>query len=191
MKKKSRLDYRTIKKTKINKNPGSVKNARTRAEKRQRIERALATRAARTEIKKARYKKMYQASSNHKKSIKYPEIGDKILVIQKKYLDMIFARIKTLECRSQPLDYLKKGDILFLQETTKPHTIRGYVVFQGYIQFESQIHFETLSNEHRVFDKKLEETNYKYGYRLSKPHEYDEVLKCESTGQQRKIIRLY
>ena len=40
-----------------------------------------------------------------------------------------------------------------------------------------------LEIEHRVFDKKLEETNYKYGYRFSGPHEYDEVLKCESTEQ--------
>ena len=61
-----------------------------------------------------------------------------------------------------------------------------------YIEFESQIHFQNLSNEHRVFDKTLEETGFKYGYIFSKPHEYDEVFKCESTGQQRKIIiRIY
>ena len=74
---------------------------------------------------------------------------------------------------------------------TNPNTIRGYFVFEGYIEFESQIHFKSLEIEHRVFDQKLEETNYKFGYRFSGPHEYDEVLRCESTGQQRKIVRIY
>ena len=189
----SSLDGRTIRKRKINKNPGSIKDAVyvTKSVKRKRIDRGLDTRASRSEKKRARIKKMHQANPKNQKAIKYPTIGDKILVIDKKNLDLIFAEIKTLECRKDPLNYLKEGDILFLQETTKPNTIRGYVVFQGYLKFESQIHFQRLSNQHRVFDKRLEETNYQYGYRLSNPHEYDEVLKCESTGQQRKIIRLY
>ena len=190
MKRKSCLDNRTVRKRKRNKNPGSIKNARTRSDKRRKTERALATKAAEEKRMKDKLKKMNQANKNHQKSIKYPKIGDKILVIKKIYLDMIFNRIKTIECRSDPLKYLKKGDILFLQNTDKPNTIRGYVVFDGYFAFESQIHFQNLSNEHRVFDKTLEETNYKYGYRFSKPHEYKEVLKCESTGQQRKIINL-
>ena len=102
---------------------------------------------------------------------------------------MIFKGIKTLECRNQPLNYLNPGDVLYLQETTKPDTIRGYVIFGGWIEFESETHFQRLSNAHRVFDKTLEETGYTHGYIFSKPHEYSEVIRCESTGQQRKLIR--
>ena len=35
----------------------------------------------------------------------------------------------------------------------------------------------------------MKETGWTHGYKFSKPHEYDEVLRCESTGQQRKLIR--
>jgi len=189
----SSLDARTIRKRKRNKNPGSIKDAAyvTKSVTRKKIGRGLVTRASKAKRKRERIKKIHQANPKNQKAIKHPKIGDKILVIDKKNLDAIFARIKTLECRKDPLNYLKEGDILFLQETTKPNTIRGYVVFQGCFEFESQIHFQSLSNQHGVFDKRLEETNYKCGYRFSKPHEYHEVLKCESTGQQRKIIRLY
>ena len=110
-------------------------------------------------------------------------------MIQKKYLDLIFKRIKTLELRPQPLNYLRPGDIFFLQDTTKPGTIRGYVTFEGYIEFESEAHFQSLSNAHGVFDETMEETGWEFGYKFSKPHEYDEIIRCESSGQQRKLIR--
>ena len=42
---------------------------------------------------------------------------------------------------------------------------------------------------HRVFDKTMKETGYKHEYKIFKPHQYDEVIRCESTGQQRKLVR--
>ena len=65
----------------------------------------------------------------------------------------------------------------------------GYVIFEGYIEFESEAHFQRLSNAHSVFDKTMKETGWTHGYKFSKPHEHDEVLRCESTGQQRKLVR--
>lgn len=186
----SSLDARTIRKRRRTMNPGSVINARTRSDKRKRIQRGLDTRSMRKIRKMETIQKMHKANPKNRKEIVYPKVEDKVLVIEKKYLDMIFARIKTLECRSNPIRYLNKGDILFLQEKNKPDTIRGYTVFEGCIEFESQIHFQNLSNGHRVFDKTLQESGYKFAYIFSKPHEYDEVLECESTGQQRKIIRV-
>ena len=188
-KRKTSLDNRTVKKRKKNKNPGSLKNARSRSETRKRISRGLKTKEADKDTRENRLKKMWAANECHQKAIKYPQALDSILVIEKKYLDMIFSRIKTLECRNDPLNYLDPGDVLYLQETTKPGTIRGYVIFEGYIEFESQAHFQRLSNAHRVFDQTLEESGYTHGYKFSKPHEYDEVIRVESTGQQRKLVR--
>ena len=127
----STLDIRTVKKKKVNKNPGSVKNARSRSEKRMRITRGLKTKEMQKDIKKARLRKLWAANGCHQKAIKYPKILDSILVIKKIYLDMIFRGIKTLECRTQPLNYLDPGDVLYLQERNKPGTIRGYVIFGG------------------------------------------------------------
>ena len=61
----SSLDGRTIRKRKINKNPGSIKDAVyvTKSVKRKRIDRGLDTRASRSEKKRARIKKMHQANS--------------------------------------------------------------------------------------------------------------------------------
>ena len=82
----SSLDGRTIRKRKINKNPGSIKDAVyvTKSVKRKRIDRGLDTRASKSEKKRARIKKMNQANPKNQKAIKYPTIGDKILVIDKK-----------------------------------------------------------------------------------------------------------
>ena len=93
------------------------------------IIRGLDTKAADKEAKEERLKKMWKANGCHQKAIKYPKILDSILVIEKKYLDLIFKRIKTLELRPKPLNYLNPGDVLYLQETTKPRVQLGVMSF--------------------------------------------------------------
>ena len=52
----------------------------------------------------------------------------------------------------------------------------------------TNIHLPSVTEA--AFDQTLKETGYKHGYEFSKPHEHDEVIRCESSGQQRKLIRV-
>ena len=66
--------------------------------------------------------------------------------------------------------------------------VKGYVIFQGLVEFESEDHFQSLDNLHRVYDTTLKESGYEFGWEFSNDHEYDELMKCECSGQQRKVI---
>ena len=56
----------------------------------------------------------------------------------------------------------------------------AYVIFQGLVEFESEDHFPSLDH--------LKESGYEFGWEFSNDHEYDELMKCECSGQQRKVI---
>ena len=133
-------------------------------------------------------KNMRASNPKYRKKILLPKRGNRVLVVDRIHLDLLLNGTKTLECRSKPCRILKIGDTMFFQETKKPGTVCGYAIFQGLVEFKSERHFRELEDSHRVYDSTLKESGYKYGRKFSSPHRYDEEIKVDSSGQQRKCI---
>ena len=84
------LDRRTVRKRKRNNNEGSVKNAKTRYQKRFRTENMIKTKRERKEKKAARMKKLNLSNPIHQRAIIHSYIEGRVLVIWKDPLDLIF-----------------------------------------------------------------------------------------------------
>ena len=134
------------------------------------------------------YSNIHTEKTTSRKKIILPQKGDKVLVVLKSHLDGILSGRKTLECRSKPLRNLKKGDPMFFQEKNKKGTIRGYGIFRGLVEFKSESHFKKLVGDHGV-KCTLKDSRFKFGWRFSSPHEYEETIIVDSRGQQRKTIQ--
>ena len=185
------LDRRTVRKRKRNNNVGSVKNAKTRYQKRLRTEKMIKTKRERKEKKAVRMKKLNLSNPIHQRAIIHPYIEGRVLVIWKDPLDLIFEGKKKLELRGWRWNKLQKGDILFLQERGMKDLIRGYVRFQGNLFIKDEDHFQQLIHLHQWTQSSMKDAPFsiKWGFKLSSPHEYETPIRCRITGQNTKIIR--